>query len=217
MLNFDMIGNLRQNTAIIGGTSTGSGLREIAQAAAAAVPVEVRLQAGLSGGSDHLSFVRHRVPVMFCNTGLTDLYHTPEDDVETLNLPGTVKVIDYCEELLKGVVSMEKRPGFLQAQRRRRRPATYFGARTTTPDDAAVKGLQVQAVTAGSPAAEAGFKVGDVLQKLGGRQIDGLSDLLQLLTASKPGDVLKAQVLRDGKPVELTIKLAAPPTRGRGA
>lgn len=213
MLNFDMIGNLRNNRATLGGTATGSGLEAVAKAAAAAVPVDVNIQGGVSGGSDHLSFIRKRVPVMFCNTGLTDLYHTPEDDFETINLTGAVKVIDFCEELLKGVVAMEERPGFLQMQRTRRRPRTYLGVRTTSPEDDEVKGTLVQAVTAGSPAANAGLKVGDLIQKVGDTEIKEMRDLFTALSGKKPGDKVTVSIVRDGDAKEIEVELAAPQRR----
>lgn len=205
MLNFDMIGNLRNNTATLGGTSTGTGLLDVAKAADGKVPVEVNMPAGLSGGSDHLNFARKRVPVMFCNTGLTDLYHTPEDDYETLNMPGTVLVVDFCEELLKGVVAMEKRPEFFQQQRRRPARAS-LGVQTAEPEEG-LDGVSIIRVVAGSAAAEAGLKVGDRLLKAGDREIKDRTSIRGALALKRPGDKLKVIFKRDDEEKEVEVKL----------
>lgn len=212
MLNFDMIGNLRNNTAVIGGTSTGSGLQEVAEAAAGKVSVKMDIKPAASGGSDHLSFIRKRVPILFCNTGLTTLYHTPEDDYETLNMPGTVLVVDYCEALLQGVVGMEERPKFLQSagRGRRGRPRVYLGVVTTVADDEDAPGMIVTRVVAGSPSAKAGVKVGDLIQTVGDKSPKTPADVATALAKNKPGDKIKVGLIRDGDKVELELELAEP-------
>lgn len=211
MLNFDMIGNLRNNLANLGGVATGSGLQEVADAANEAVPVDVRIQRGSGGGSDHLNFLRKQIPVLFCNTGLTSLYHTPDDDYETLNMPGTVMVVDYCEKLLQGVVSLEKTPVFMPTQRRpRTRVFLGIGSRNTEGDEA--EGLAITNVVADSPSAKAGLKVGDILQTIAGKKS---TELRSVLSDKKPGDKITVGIIRDGESMELEVELAAPPRRNR--
>ncbi len=209
MLNFDMIGNLRNNSANLGGTGTGTGLQEVAEAAAAAVPVDVRISPSTGGGSDHLRFAMKGVPVLFCNTGLTDLYHTPEDDAETLNMEGAVKVVDFCVELLKGVVAMDEKPKFqtLRSRRTNRRRG-YMGFRTATDS---TEGLVVQEVTKDSPAEKGGLKVGDVITKLADQEIKSLQDVLELLGKKRPGNEIEVEVKRDGETVKFKVTLGRPP------
>ena len=216
MLNFDMIGNLRENIGItLGGYGTGSGLQPVAETAAEAVSAKVRLSRGAGGGSDHLRFFAKQIPVMFCNTGLTKLYHTPEDDYETLNLPGCVETVDLCEALLKGVVEMEERPVFSAVGRRRARRPTVFlgiGNRATEGDEGS--GVVITRVLADSPAGKAGLKVGDVLRAIGDKKIEAGDDLPAALRGRKPGDKVTLKVVRDGEEKELECELAGPPGRG---
>jgi putative serine protease PepD len=68
----------------------------------------------------------------------------------------------------------------------------------------AASGLFVQAVAAGSPAAVAGVKVGDVITTLAGVPASSSSFSLLLLTA-KVGDQVPLGIVRDGQSQQLTI------------
>lgn len=74
--------------------------------------------------------------------------------------------------------------------------------------------LLVAGVEAGSPAAAAGLRVGDVLASIGGRPAAEPADLLAALDAAKPGVELKLVALRSGAKIELT---AIPAARAREA
>jgi hypothetical protein len=70
-----------------------------------------------------------------------------------------------------------------------------FGIRAT--------GTRVTAVTAGSSAAAFGLRPGDVIDRIGPRQIPGGVDVVDLLGINDPGTPLELVVLRDGAPVTL--------------
>lgn len=53
-----------------------------------------------SGGSDHASFHNKKVPVAFIHTGSHKHYHTPSDDVETIDMAGVAEVSKYAIELV---------------------------------------------------------------------------------------------------------------------
>jgi serine protease Do len=62
-----------------------------------------------------------------------------------------------------------------------------------------------------SPAAKAGLKKGDVIQKLAGRTVTNRFDVERALWNSVAGDKIEATVLRDGKETQLAMTL----TRGK--
>jgi hypothetical protein len=66
-------------------------------------------------------------------------------------------------------------------------------------------GVDVTAVLVGSPAAKAGVKVGDRLLTLDGRWTDSVADTFRATTTVKPGRPAAAELLRDGKPVNVTV------------
>jgi S1-C subfamily serine protease len=82
------------------------------------------------------------------------------------------------------------------------------------------KGLAVIGVTPGSPAEAAGLRPflrgqgerivpGDVIVALGGRPVESLDDMLEVLERLQPGDSVTLSVLRDGgrTPVDLRVRL----------
>jgi hypothetical protein len=68
-------------------------------------------------------------------------------------------------------------------------------------------GLVVEAIVPGSPAADAGLRVDDLLHKLNDQILVNPQQLAVLVRTFKPGDTLRLTVVRAGKPVELTAKL----------
>lgn len=70
------------------------------------------------------------------------------------------------------------------------------------------KGVYVDKVSPGSPAADAGMKAGDVIVKMNGKSIETTSDLRKILyTEAKAGDTVSFEVLRKGKEKALKAKL----------
>ncbi len=73
---------------------------------------------------------------------------------------------------------------------------------------ASPEGALVSNVEAGSPAAKADLKAGDVIRKLNGKNIVASGDLPALIGAAAPGDRVTMDVWRDGKTITLTATLA---------
>ena len=81
--------------------------------------------------------------------------------------------------------------------------ASYFKA----PKDTAVL---VNSVVEGSAAGKAGIKAGDLLVKLGGASIAEGTDLLEAVSDLEPGKPTPVTVWREGKGVELSVRVDAP-------
>jgi serine protease Do len=77
------------------------------------------------------------------------------------------------------------------------------------------EGALVQDVTAGSPGARAGIRTYDVIVSVDGKPIKSNDALIQLIAARQPGSSAALQVLRDGRALNLTVKLAERPQRDR--
>jgi serine protease Do len=73
------------------------------------------------------------------------------------------------------------------------------------------RGVLVESVEEGGPAAKAGVKAGDVILKLGGTAIRDGEDLRRELGRMEPGQEVALAVLRDGKPLDLKVKLGGEP------
>jgi putative serine protease PepD len=75
------------------------------------------------------------------------------------------------------------------------------------------QGAQVQSVAAGSPAAAAGLRAGDLITALDGGTVNGPSQLVGHLAVLKPGDKVTLTVTRRSKVIKLTATLAGQPSR----
>jgi serine protease Do len=69
----------------------------------------------------------------------------------------------------------------------------------------AAQGALVSQLEPGSPAARAGLQKGDVLLQLGAFPIEDPEALVEALRRSRPGGPVKLELLREGKPLSLTI------------
>ncbi len=72
-------------------------------------------------------------------------------------------------------------------------------------------GAVIGAVRAGSPAAEAGVKSGDVVVAINGTQVSAANELTAAIAALGPGDKAALKVQRGGSTVTLTVTLGTRP------
>jgi serine protease Do len=70
------------------------------------------------------------------------------------------------------------------------------------------RGAMVLDVRDGGPGAEAGLKRWDVITALEGRPVADGDQLVRLVSARAPGSAVRLSLLRDGRPLELTARLA---------
>jgi S1-C subfamily serine protease len=102
-----------------------------------------------------------------------------------------------------------------------RKPA-FLGVTSVTVTRAAAKerglavdtGAYVSAVTPGTPADEAGMKVGDVITKIGDTAVLTSADVQTAVRTHRPGDVVTVVVNRDGKQLDLSATLVQRPDQG---
>ncbi len=85
----------------------------------------------------------------------------------------------------------------------------YLGV--SVGDSASGSGAQVGTVRAGSPAAAAGLKVGDVITAVDGAHITSADELTAAVTEHQPGDTIHLTVTRGGSTLDLSAKLKVRP------
>ncbi len=212
MLNFDMIGNLRDDGLLLGGVRTGKEFASVVEEINEDGELKVKTT-GPMGGSDHLGFYRKGIPVLFFCTGLTKLYHTPDDDFETINVEGAVQAIDFAERVLDQVAQMPKRPEFVKAPQTghgRSGAMAYLGV---VPDygGGPGNGLRLSDVNADSPAGKGGLKAGDVIIKFADIEVADIQDLAAGLRKYQAGQKVDIVVRRDDAEKTVNVTLGEPP------
>lgn len=206
MLNFDMIGTLRNNKLEIGGVGTGEGLRAIVGAADEKSSLNVNTSEHAFAGSDHLPFIRKKVPAMFCFTGMTDRYHTPDDDFAQINVEGAVKVIGFAEDVLRGLADMPTRPEFQRVSARTKK-VPYFGAIPFLSAEEGVQGVRVRVIRKESPAEAAGLQVGDIITAVNNQPVADYGKLIEVLRQMNAQDEVSVKVLRAEAIITTSVRL----------
>jgi serine protease Do len=69
------------------------------------------------------------------------------------------------------------------------------------------KGALVADVIKGDPADKAGIKAGDVILSIDGKEIENHKELINIVGSRSPGETVKLKVLRDGKILNISVKL----------
>jgi aminopeptidase YwaD len=213
MINMDMIGRMKDNRLIVGGSGSSPLWRDL-------LPrlkpngLELKFQDDGYGPSDHASFYAKDIPVLFFFTGVHQDYHRPSDDTGKINLTGASRVLALVFETAQALSQQPHRPQFSKAKesgepRGRGEFRVYLG---TIPDyGEEVQGVKLSGVREGSPAAKAGMKGGDIIVECAGKQIKNVYDYTYVLGDRKPGEMVEIVVLRNNERVKLQATLEQRP------
>lgn len=209
MFNMDMIGRLNDSTKVlsVGGFGTSPRWAEVINKDDKKLPFVVRIDSSGSGPSDHTSFYRKDVPVLFFFTGQHHDYHRPSDDAGKINYLGQLNIVNY----ITGIIShLEKQPEKLAFLKTREAQAGTTSFRVTLgimPDytfDGA--GIRADGVTEGRPASRAGIKTGDVIVQLGEHPVNSMETYMQALNKFKKGDKTTVKYKRGEEVLEAPIE-----------
>jgi aminopeptidase YwaD len=203
MVNFDMVGRLRNDKLIVYGVTTARELPGIVDSANVAPRLAISAVGDGFGPSDHSSFYAKGIPVLHFFTDLHEDYHRASDDAAKIDAPGEARVVAVAERVVREIAD---RPVRLTPVRSAA-PAPVAGGREgsnvylgSIPDMSAgdTLGLRLSGVRGGSPADAAGLRAGDVIVELGGRPVKDLYSYSDALYAHQPGDRVAIVFLRNG-------------------
>ena len=214
MFNIDMIGRLGEGKLNVQGVGTSPVWKELIEKANGGPQLKFNLQQGGFGPSDHSPFYAAKMPVLFVYTGAHADYHKPEDTADKIDADGIVRVVTFLTPIVADVVNGPERIAFVAVKGETPPSGTrsfrvWVGGIPDMSEEAA--GVRFTGVSPGSPAETAGIRAGDVLVKLGEKEIRNIYDYTYALQGRKPGEKVTLVVKRteDGKtadvPVELTL------------
>jgi aminopeptidase YwaD len=198
MINLDMVGRLGDQTLRVGGVDSGDRLRALVTDAARAEGLALTVSGGPFEGSDHLSFYRAGVPVVFFTTGPHGDYHLPSDTVDKIDASGMARIARVAARVATALAA-GPRPAFVKlAPPEPRRPAgPLLGI--MADQGAGADGVRIAAVMADSAADRAGIVQGDVIYRFEGAAVQTFEALRRLIRARRPGDRVEFDYVRGGE------------------
>ncbi|HEY4133264.1 MAG TPA: M28 family peptidase [Gemmatimonadaceae bacterium] len=212
MVNFDMVGRLKNDRLIVYGVLTASEFPALLDSANLIDPLKVNAQGDGFGPSDHASFYAKNIPVLHFFTDLHEDYHKATDTPDKINAAGEARVVAYAERVIREIADRPSRLSFVRAAPEPQMTSTREGTNVymgSIPDMASgdVPGLRLSGVTAGTPADIAGLKAGDVIVEFDRHSVKDLYEYSDALYSHKPGDEVDVVVLRAGQRLTLHVKL----------
>lgn len=222
MLNFDMVGRLRNERLTAYGFDTAKQFEGWLDEAAADHDIELNKVAGGYGPSDHASFYGRGIPVLHFFTGFHSDYHRPSDDFERVNIEGLQRIVAMNVDLLERVATQQIEPirgsegslldlyfGGMDSKKedhdatpaapRRRTLGIVIGQNNTT-------NIAVGRVIPGSVAQQSGLLAGDVIGKWNGEDVHDLAELTAAVQAAKPKQKIPVRVRRGSLELELEVE-----------
>ncbi len=197
MINMDMVGRLSDSThgLSIGGYGTsptwGQLLTEKDKY------FTIKFDSSGTGPSDHTSFYRKDIPVLFFFTGVHSDYHKPSDDADKINYTGELQVVKY----IYSIVEKTDKQGKLAFTKTREAATSAKSSFKVTlgimPDYTySGSGVRVDGVSEGKVAQKAGIKAGDIIVQLGDIKFTDVQSYMGALGKFNKGDATKVKVMR---------------------
>ena len=233
MLNFDMIGRVvavedkpakkggdepavKKDRVVVYGTGTGVGVEKFVETTNEKFDFKLLKIAGGTGPSDHDSFYRKKIPVLFFFTGTHKDYHRPSDTPDKINLAGLAKVVEFGEACVAHYATVAERPKYLVTKGGWEDPTEEKAAKSSRPSmpklgimpgnyEATDGGVLVEELTPGGAAEKGGVKSKDVVVSIGGKEVKNIEGYMAAMAAQKAGVEVEIVVLRGEKKVTLKV------------
>lgn len=205
MINMDMVGRLNDSTRglTIGGFGTSPAWGQLIDLNDKTF--HIKIDSAGSGPSDHTSFYRKDIPVLFFFTGTHSDYHKPSDDADKINFDGTISIIRYIESIITKTAGMNKL-AFSKTRENSMGKSAFKVTMGIMPDYTfSGTGVKVDGVSDNRPAQKAGIKAGDVIVKLGDYSVTDVQSYMQVLGKFNKGDAVKVMLMRNNESVAVEI------------
>jgi C-terminal processing protease CtpA/Prc len=209
MINMDMVGRLNDSThsLAIGGFGTSPSWALVINPAEKKLPFQIKLDSSGTGPSDHTSFYRKDIPVLFFFTGQHRDYHRPTDDADRINYDGELAVVNYINGVITKLNPQPQKLAFLRTREAQTTTTMLRATLGIMPDYTfSGAGVRADAVTEGRPASKAGMKAGDVIIKVGDSDVNSMETYMQALNRFNKGDKTRVKFKRGNEIIEAEVQ-----------
>ena len=169
--------------------------------------VTLKYDSSGTGPSDHTSFYRKGIPVLFYFTGLHADYNKPSDDADKINYNGERIIIRHILKLIESLNDKGKLAFTKTRETQTTTSARFSVSMGIMPDYTfAGTGVRADGVTEGRPAQKAGLQTGDIIIQLGDNAVTSLENYMQALGKFKKGDKTRVKFKRGNEILEAAIE-----------
>ena len=207
MINMDMVGRMNDSTKTItvGGYGTSPSWKSMIDAVKKN-DFSIRIDSSGTGPSDHTSFYRKDIPVLFFFTGLHSDYHKPSDDADKINYIGMLKIIRFIQQMIEAD-KQDQKLAFTKTREQQTSTSTRFSVSMGIMPDYSFtgSGVRVDGISDNRPAKKAGILTGDIVKQLGEHKTSSVESYMQALSKFKKGDKTTTIVLRGDKEISFEI------------
>ena len=196
MINMDMVGRLNDSThgLTIGGYGTSPAWGKLISKNDPFF--KINIDSSGVGPSDHTSFYRKDIPVLFFFTGSHKDYHKPSDDADKINYTGEMQVIHYIQNLI-AQTNKENKILFTKTRDAVAGKNTFKVSLGIMPDYTfSEAGVRVDGVSDNRPAQKAGIQTGDVLIQLGDYKFTDVQTYMDALNKFNKGESTTVKLKR---------------------
>jgi aminopeptidase YwaD len=209
MINMDMVGRLNDSTKslTVGGFGTSPAWASVVTVSKKS-PFVIRVDSSGTGPSDHTSFYRKNIPVLFFFTGLHPDYHKPTDDYDKINYKGELYIVNFINSIISNLNKQKQKLVFTKTRETQSTTSSRFSVTMGIMPDYSFAGAGVRAdgVSDGRPAQKAGLITGDVIIQLGDFPVSSLETYMEALSKFKKGDSTKVKFMRGNKTLEAPVQ-----------
>jgi Zn-dependent M28 family amino/carboxypeptidase len=210
MINMDMIGRLNDSTNVltVGGYGTSPQWSSIINVNDKKSPFLIRIDSSGTGPSDHTSFYRKDIPVLFFFTGLHSDYHKPSDDAEKINYAGELRIINFINNIITSSGAQNQKLAFTKTRETQTTTSSRFSVSLGVMPDYtyAGAGVRIDGVSDGKAAQKAGMKAGDIIIQLGDHSVTSMESYMQALGKFKKGDSATVKYKRGNEIQEIGVQ-----------
>ena len=207
MINMDMVGRYDADKKLtIGGYGTSPVWGQVFTTTTDKNLV-VKFDSSGTGPSDHASFYRKNIPVLFFFTNSHSDYHKATDDWNKINYTGEVEIINYIDHIIEATNTKGKL-AFTKTRDVEMRSVSMPVTLGVMPDYGYTgTGMRIDGVSKGKTAERIGLQAGDVLLQIGEYKFVDVQTYMQAMQHFHKGEKTTLKIKRGDKEISFDVEL----------